>query len=81
MADSVAKRDNRISDKVSKLAFIHNQINDFEFKLRIHQADFCNAFKNNSYEEMLDSSRKIYENCTKLAGYREYEKLVVNNKV
>lgn len=80
MAGAVAKRNERISEKVSYLANIHCEINNLELNLVRLQEDFRKAFQVRSYSEMLNISREICDFSIKLDGYKKLEQLVLQNK-
>lgn len=80
MSGAVAKRNNRISEKVSQLANIHCEINSLELNIaRLHR-EFASAFHLRSYPEMLSISRQIYDFSIKLDGFKRLELLVLQNK-
>lgn len=75
-----SEKNKATSEKVSKLAFIHNQINILEDNLTTLEQEFKKAFSKRSYFEMGYLSRQIYDHCIKLSGFRKYEQLVINDK-
>lgn len=76
-----AAKDKATSEKVSKIVFIHNEINRLEDELKRLQIEFKLALNNSSYPLMLVISRKIYDFSIKLDGYKKYEQLVLQNKI
>lgn len=80
MSAAIARRNECISYKVSKLANIHCEINNLELNLiKLHE-DFKTAFQVRSYPEMLSISRNIYDFSMKLDGYKKLEQLVLQDK-
>ena len=76
-----AAKDKATSEKVSKIVFIHNEINRLEDELKRLQIEFKLAFNRSSYPLMLIISRKMYDFSIKLDGYKKYEQLVLQNKI
>ncbi len=80
ISTAVDKRNAVIFEKVSKLVFIHTEINNLELNLSRLQEEFKAAFKQRLYPEMLSISRNIYDFSIKLDEYRKLEQLVLQNK-